>query len=128
MLFRSPDYQVTTIFTSQSNASAERAKTEAVLRALSKGADDFNAALIDKTTSEAEMEEMVKLIHKYVNADQPYDKARGSIVNGAMRLNAGAALNTTSVKDQLDWFIAEGLVKDSITMEMLVDPSYVQTM
>jgi NitT/TauT family transport system substrate-binding protein len=73
-----------------------------VLRALSKGADDFNAALIDKTTSEAEMEEMVKLIHKYVNTDQPYDKARGSIVNGAMRLNAGAALNTTSVKDQLD--------------------------
>ena len=123
-----PDYQVTTIFTSASNADGERAKTEAVLRALSKGADDFNAALIDKTTSEAEMEEMVKLIHKYVNADQPYDKARGSIVNGAMRLNAGAALNTTSVKDQLDWFIAEGLVKDSITMEMLVDPSYVQTM
>ena len=123
-----PDYQVTTIFTSASNAEAERGKTEAVLRALSKGAADFNAALVDKTTSEPDMEEMVKLIHKYVNADKPYEAARGSIINGAMRLNANAALNTTSVKDQLDWFIAEGLVKDSITMDVLVDPSYVQTM
>ena len=45
-----------------------------------------------------------------------------------MRINAGAAINKASVTDQLDWFKSEGLVKDSITYDMLVDSSYVQTL
>jgi NitT/TauT family transport system substrate-binding protein len=121
-----PDYQVTTVFTSASNAANERAMTEAFLTAFSRGADDFNAALVDKTAGEDAANAMVELIHQYVYADRPLEKAAKSIRNGAMRINAGAALNTTSVKDQLDWFIAEKLVKDSITMDTLVDTSYVK--
>lgn len=123
-----PDYQVTTVFTSAANAANERAKTEAFLAAFAKGADDFNAALVDRTAGEDAAEDMVKLIHKYVYTDRDYEAAKAGIVNGAMRVNAGAALNTTSVQDQLDWFKAEGLVKDSITMDTLVDTSYVSTM
>jgi NitT/TauT family transport system substrate-binding protein len=123
-----PNYQVTTVFTSAENAAKERAKTKAFLAAFSKGAADFNAALVDKTAGDAAAEDMVKLIHKYVYASRPYEKARGSIINGAMRINAGAALNTTSLQNQLDWFKAEKLVKDSITLETLVDPSYVKTL
>jgi NitT/TauT family transport system substrate-binding protein len=123
-----PNYQVTTVFTSAQNAANERAKTEAFLAAFARGADDFNAALVDKTAGEDAAEDMVKLIHKYVYTDREYDKAKPSIVNGAMRINKDAALNTTSVQDQLDWFKAEGLVKDSITMDTLVDSSYVATM
>jgi len=122
-----PNYQVTTVFTSASNAANERAKTEAFLAAFSKGADDFNAALVDKIAGDDAAEDMVKLIHKYVYADRPYDKAKKSIVNGAMRINKGAALNTSSVQNQLEWFQAEKLVKDGVTMETLVDPSYVST-
>ena len=122
-----PNYQVTTVFTSADNAANERDKTEAFLRAFSKGAADFNAALVDKTAGEAAAEDMVKLIHKYVYADRSYDEAKPSIVNGAMRINEGAALNVSSVKDQLDWFKSEGLVKDDITMDVLVDTSYVET-
>ncbi|NNF77055.1 MAG: ABC transporter substrate-binding protein, partial [Rhizobiales bacterium] len=96
------------------------------LRAFSRGAADFNAALVDKTAGEEAAEEMVKLIHKYVYASKPYEKARKSIINGAMRINEGAAMNAASIQDQLDWFKAEKLVKDSITMETLVDPSYVK--
>lgn len=123
-----PDYQVTTVFTSAENAANERAKTEAFLRAFSRGADDFNAALVDKTAGDEAAEEMVKLIHIYVYADRPYEKARGSIINGAMRINKDAALNMDSVNDQLNWFKSEKLVKDSISTEMLVDPSYAPTM
>lgn len=123
-----PDYQVTTVFTSAGNAANERAQTEAFLAAFARGADDFNAALVDRTAGEDAAEDMVKLIHKYVYTDRDYDSAKPGIVNGAMRINAGAALNTTSVQDQLDWFQSEGLVKDSITMDTLVDPSYVATM
>ena len=121
-----PNYQVTTVFTSAENAENERAKTEAFLRAFSKGAADFNAALVDKTTDEAGMEDMVKLIHKYVYADDPYEKASKSIINGAMRINANASLNMGSVTDQVDWFKSEGLIKDSISTETLVDSSYVE--
>ncbi|MDU8944965.1 ABC transporter substrate-binding protein [Ovoidimarina sediminis] len=121
-----PDYQVTTVFTSTTNAAEERAKTEAFLRAFSRGADDFNAALVDKTAGDDALEEMVKLIHLYVYTDREYEKAKPSIVNGAMRINANAALNMASVQDQVDWFKAEGLVKDSVTTEMLVDASYVE--
>ncbi len=123
-----PDYQVTTVFTSANNAANERARTEAFMRAFSKGADDFNAALVDKTAGDDGAEDMVKLIHKYVYADKPYEKARGSIINGAMRINKNASLNMSSVTDQLDWFKAEGLVKNSITTDTLVDPSYAKMM
>ena len=121
-----PDYQVTTVFTSAANAANERAQTEAFLRAFSRGADDFNAALVDKTAGDEAAEEMVKLIHKYVYTDREYAKAAPSIRNGAMRINKDAALNMGSVNDQLGWFKSEGLIKDTITTEMLVDPSYVQ--
>lgn len=122
-----PNYQVTTVFTSANNAAKEQAMTKAFLAAFSKGAADFNAALVDKTAGDAAAEEMVKLIHKYVYTSRPYEKARGSIINGAMRINQGAALNTTSVQDQLDWFKAEKLVKASVTLDTLVDKSYVKT-
>ncbi|WP_457649534.1 ABC transporter substrate-binding protein [Profundibacter sp.] len=122
-----PNYQVTTVFTSANNAANERAKTEAFLRAFSKGADDFNTALVDKTAGDAAATEMVNLIHKYVYADKPIEKAAKSIRNGAMRINAGAALNKASVMDQLDWFKSEGMIKDSVTYETLVDDSYVKT-
>jgi NitT/TauT family transport system substrate-binding protein len=123
-----PNYQVTTVFTSAKNAADERGRIEAFLRAFARGADDFNAALVDKSAGDAAAMDMVNLVHKYVYADRPIEKAEKSIRNGAMRINAGAALNKTSVMDQLDWFKAEGLVKDSITYETLVDDSYVKTM
>lgn len=123
-----PNYQVTTVFTSAQNAANERAKSEAFLRAFSRGAADFNAALVDKSAGDDAAMEMVNLVHKYVYADKPIEKAEKSIRNGAMRINAGAALNATSVKDQLNWFKSEGMVKDGVTYETLVDDSYVDTM
>lgn len=120
-----PDYQVTTVFTSAANAANERAKTEGFLAAFAKGAADFNAALVDGTAGDAAAEDMVKLIHKYVYADQPYEKAAPSIRNGAMRINADAALNHASVMDQLDWFKQKGFVDAGVAFETLVDASYV---
>ncbi|MEM9430179.1 MAG: ABC transporter substrate-binding protein [Pseudomonadota bacterium] len=118
-----PDYQVTTVFTSAKNAAEERGMTEGFLAGFSKGVDDYAAAMIDGTASE---DEMVDLIHKYVYTDRAREKAAPSIINGTMRLNAGAALNIASVADQLAWFQSEGLVDADITLEQLVDSSYVE--
>lgn len=123
-----PDYQVTTVFTSAANAAGERAQTEAFLRAFSRGADDFNAALVDKTAGPEAGMEMVELLHMYIYPDRDLEKAAPSIINGAMRINAGAALNKGSVVDQLDWFRAEGLIKPGITFDTVVDSSYVPMM
>ena len=119
-----PNYQVTTVFTSAKNAANERELTESFLAGFSKGVDDYAAAMIDKT---ADQDAMVDLIHKYVYADRPREKAAPSIINGTMRLNTGAALNVASIQDQLGWFQSEGLVDADITIEQLVDTSYVDT-
>ena len=121
-----PNYQVTTVFTSADNAVKQRAQTEAFLTGFSKGVTDYNAAMVDKTEGDGAMNEMVDLIHKYVYADRPREKAAPSIINGSMRINQGAALNVASVEDQLNWFITEGLVDGAITLDTVVDRSYVK--
>ncbi len=117
-----PDYQVTTVFTSAKNAADERGMTESFLNGFSQGVDDYAAAMIDGT---ADQDEMVDLIHKYVYTDRERDKAAPSIINGTMRINTGAALNIASIQDQLSWFQSEGLVDADISIEQLVDTSYV---
>ncbi len=122
-----PDYQVTTVFTSKKNAEQKKKLVTQFLIAFSQGGDDFNAALVDKTAGDAAAEAMIKLIHKYVYVDRPYDKAAPAIRNGAMRINRNARLNLSSVKDQLAWFKSENLVSKDITIDELVDPSFVET-
>jgi NitT/TauT family transport system substrate-binding protein len=121
------DYQVTTVFTSADNAANKRDLVKRFLAAFSQGAADFNAALVDKSAGAEAAEAMVKLVHKYVYASRPYEKAAPSIRNGAMRINQNARLNLTNVKDQLAWFKSENLVPASISIETLVDTSYVET-
>lgn len=122
-----PDYQVTTVFTSAENAANERANTEAFISAFSAGASDFNAAMVDKSEGDAARDRMVELIHKYVYTDRPLEKAAKSIINGSMRINEGAALNVSSVEDQLNWYKSEGLIDDSVQLSTLLDTSYVET-
>ncbi|RFP89765.1 ABC transporter substrate-binding protein [Rhodobacteraceae bacterium 63075] len=122
-----PGYQVTTVFTSAKNASDERAQTESFLQGFSKGVSDYNSTMIDRAGGDEGVAEMVDLIHNYVYTERPREKAAPSIINGTMRLNEGAALNTASVQDQLSWFQSEGLVSGDITLDTLVDASYVET-
>lgn len=120
-----PDYQITTVFTSAKNAAEENEMTRNFISAFSAGAAAYADAMIDKTGGDDGMDEMVDLIHKYVYTDRPRDKAAPSIINGTMRISKGAALNLASVKHQLAWFQSEDLVDKSITIDDLVDQSYV---
>lgn len=121
-----PDYQITTVFTSAKNAASEQELTKSFLDAFGRGVNDYTQAMIDKADGEDGINEMVDLIHKYVYTDRPREKAAPSIINGTMRLNTGAALNLASIQSQLDWFQAEDLVDKSITIDDLVDQSYVE--
>ncbi len=119
------DYQITTVFTSAKNAAEEKEMTQNFIRAFSAGASAYADAMIDKKGGDDGMNEMVDLIHKYVYTDRPREKAAPSIINGTMRISTGAALNLESVKHQLAWFQSEDLVDKSITIDDLVDQSYV---
>lgn len=122
-----PQYQVTTVFTSSGNAADERDQTTAFLTGFGKGVSDYNSTMIDKAGGEDGINEMVDLVHKYVYTDRPREKAAPSIINGTMRINDGARLNVASIRDQLSWFQSEDLVDGGVTMETLVDASYVET-
>ncbi|MCR9138048.1 MAG: ABC transporter substrate-binding protein [Alphaproteobacteria bacterium] len=122
-----PQYQVTTVFTSSGNAADERQQTTDFLAGFGKGVSDYNSTMIDKAGGDDGINEMVDLIHKYVYTDRPREKAAPSIINGTMRINDGARLNVASVRDQLNWFQSEDLVDGGVTMDTLVDASYVET-
>ena len=120
-----PGYQVTVIFTSTANVTKRAALVKRFLAAYSKGVDDYNAALVDKSMPQAQSDEIVAMIHKYVYSDMPLDKANPRIRAGAMRINPQGRMNLASIKDQLEWFKSEKMVPASMTMEKLVDTNFV---
>ncbi|WP_239520546.1 ABC transporter substrate-binding protein [Pseudooceanicola aestuarii] len=121
------EYQISTMITSVDNIENERDKVERFIRAYSKGIADMNRVFLAGEGAEGEKEELTKMIHKYVYNDRPYEKAAPSIQSGAMYLNEGAALNKTDVATQMQWFKDEGLVDSDLTVDQLVDDSFVET-
>ena len=122
-----PEYQVTTVCASAKNAAEEKQMTQDYLAAYSRGVADYNAAMIARTGGDDAEAAMVDLLHKYVYTDRPREKAAPSIINGTMRLNEGAKMNVASIRDQLEWFQSEDLVGKDITLDALIDTSYVET-
>ena len=123
-----PNYQVTTVFTSTEIADKERSLAKDFLESFSMGVSDYNAAMVDRVEGEQAMNDMVDLIHKYVYTDRPREKAAPSIINGSMRINKDATINVASVRDQMEWMQAEGLVDSAITLDTFLDTSYVTTL
>ena len=123
-----PDYQVTTVFTSAEIANNDRSVAEDFLASFSMGVNDYNAAMVDREAGDQAMNDMVDLIHKYVYTDRPREKAAPSIINGSMRITKDAAINIASVRDQMEWMQAEGLVDSAITLDTFLDTSYVTTL
>ncbi|PWW01409.1 NitT/TauT family transport system substrate-binding protein [Hoeflea marina] len=121
------NYQVTTVFTSTKNVTDHKDLVKRFLAGLAKGIDDYNAAYVDKTLGADDVAAISEMVHKYVYADQPMDKAAPRIAAGAMRINRNAKLNLASVEDQLKWFQSEKLVPGGVTMDDLVDTEFVET-
>jgi len=121
------EYQISTLFTSVDNIENDRDMVERFVRAYARGIADFNEVMLAENPDPDALEEMTRLIHNYVYIDRDYEDARGPIQAGAMYLNEGAALNLTGVAEHMQWFKDEGLVTSDITLEQLVDDSFVET-
>jgi NitT/TauT family transport system substrate-binding protein len=118
---------VTTVFTSKKNVDGRPELVKRFLAGLSKGIADYNAALVDKTMDEKDVKAIVAMIHKYVYASQPIEKAGPRIRHGAMRINQNCKMNVESIKDQLEWFKSAKLVPEDASMDTLVNTSFVET-
>lgn len=121
------EYQISTMITSVDNIENNRDMVERFVRAYSKGIADMNRVFLEDGTDQAEVEELTRMIAKYVAPDEPYEKAAPSIINGAMYLNPDMGLNKTDVAAQMQWFKDEGLVDSDLTVDQLVDDSFVET-
>lgn len=120
-----PTYQVTTVFTSTAIATKDRPRAQALLRALSRGVADYNAAFVDKIATEAEQTALSNIVRGFVSPDVAEAAFRNTMATTSMRINRNLAMSIGSVRDQLEWFKAEGLVKPTVTEAMLIDPSFV---
>ena len=121
------EYQISTMITSVKNIEENPEMVERFIRAYSKGIADMNRVFLDPDADPAEVEELTRMLAGYVSPDQPYEKAAPSIQTGAMYLNEGMALNKTDVAAQMQWFKDEGLVDSDLSVDQLVDSSFVET-
>ena len=121
------EYQISTMITSVDNIENDRDMVERFVRAYSRGIDDIHAALLDPDADPEETEAVTRIIHNYVYTDRAYEDAAPTIQAGAMYLNRNAALNRTDVAAQMAWFVSEGLVDSDLTVDQLVDSSFVET-
>lgn len=121
------DYQVTTLFTSKTNIS-NRNRTEAFIRAYTKAIGDYNAAFIEKTSDNSEIDSLAAILHKYIDRDLPADEAKSNLIDASMRINQGLALNQNSCIDQLEWIAKSGMMTSNISKDQLFDTSFVKVL
>lgn len=119
-------YQTTTLFTSTSNVTDNPELVKRFVGAYQKGIADYRVVMLDQAKDPAATEAMVTLIHKYVYADRPYEKAAPPIKAGAVHVNDGARLNVGDVKEQLEWFQGKGLVDKSVDWKAIVGMGFVE--
>jgi len=101
-------YQVGGLFTSTHNVERETDMVRRFVRAYQRGVDDYRAAFIDG--DEAMREQVVAILHNYVYHDEDAESAYPKILNGAMYITEGAALNVEDVAEQVRWYQATGHV------------------
>ena len=119
-------YQVTTLFTSTDNVANRAELLKRFVKAYQRGIADYRAVLLTKDKDRAKVDEMLKLIHKYVYADKPFEKVAGSIEAGAIYVNEAARLDVGDVYKQLAWFQKEGLVDAGVQARAIVDLGFVE--
>ncbi|WP_018697970.1 ABC transporter substrate-binding protein [Amorphus coralli] len=126
-LYDYAEYQISGLFTSVKNIEENRDMVERFVRAYARGIADFNRVMLAENPDAGEQEEMIKIIHNYVYQDRPFEKAAPPILAGSMNLNEGGAMDVTDIEKQMTWFQEQGLVTKDLTMDELVDTSFVET-
>ncbi|WHN65228.1 hypothetical protein [Cysteiniphilum sp. QT6929] len=109
-----PDYQITVMFTSITLIKNHKELVRAFKKALEKGANDYNEALVDRKSSDKEKVDIIAILKRYVYPGLSQQQAEQLIKEGAMRLSPESKLNMANINDQLNFFEHEGLTPKGI--------------
>jgi NitT/TauT family transport system substrate-binding protein len=114
-------WQVATIWTSTKTANERRDTVERFLRALRKGAKDYDSAFVDKGGSRTDgrtAPEIYAILGKYLG--QTVDQMKIAIGYNDPELR----LDVTDVERQIAWYRAQGMIKGDIDINQVVDKRY----
>tara|TARA_R110000787_G_scaffold16622_75_gene52120 strand:- start:53083 stop:54114 length:1032 start_codon:yes stop_codon:yes gene_type:complete len=120
------DYQISVMAASAKTISERPDVVKRFIKAYARGIEEFNSVMLDQKDA-AKVEELVKIIHKYVYADRPYDKAAPPIKAGSMYLNEGVKLNVTDLTRQLEWMQSEKLIPGTITIDQVINKNFTES-
>ncbi|OKH90201.1 ABC transporter substrate-binding protein [Thalassospira sp. TSL5-1] len=123
-------YQVGGLFTSTRNVEERRDVVEHFVKAYQKGVADYRAALLAKDANgklvkSDSTDEILKIVHKYVYAEDPEEKAFPKIRNGAMFITKDARLDVADVKKQVKWYQDHGYVSKDAAPDTFIDTSFI---
>ncbi|WP_288350867.1 ABC transporter substrate-binding protein [uncultured Thalassospira sp.] len=123
-------YQVGGLFTSTKNVEERRDVVEKFVRAYQKGVADYRAGLLatdadGKLIESDTTNEILEIVHKYVYADDPAEKAYPKIRNGAMFITEEGKLDVEDVKAQVKWYQERGYVSESADPDTFIDTSFI---
>ncbi len=116
-------YQVGGLFTSTANVKEKSDVVKRFVKAYQQGIDDYRAAFID---GDANQEEMLNLIHKYVYSDEDAAKALPKIKDGVMYIEKDGRLDVADIYKQIKWYKDRGLVDASADGTEIVDTTFIE--
>jgi NitT/TauT family transport system substrate-binding protein len=120
------DYQISVMAASSKTINENPDVVKRFIKAYAKGIEEFDRVMLNQDKYPAEVEELVKIIHKYVYTDRPYEKAAPGIKAGSMFLNEGVKLNVSDLDRQLKWMQSEGLVASDIKIDQVVNKTFTE--
>ena len=112
-------------FTQKTIADGKHDMVVRVLRAFKKGARDYHNAFTDasgKRADQATAPEILGIIAKYLN--QPVERVK----IGLPYFDADARVMVESVRHQIAWYRAQGLLKVEVSADQIVDKRYAVAM
>jgi NitT/TauT family transport system substrate-binding protein len=114
-------WQLSSIFTTVKTAN-NVAFVERFLRAYKKGAHDYIAAFVGpdgKRADQPSAPAVLAIISKYV--DQPPERIKKAIAY----VDPDARLDVRDLQNQVDWYVSQGMLKNRIDVNSVIDKRYV---
>jgi NitT/TauT family transport system substrate-binding protein len=117
-------WQLSSIFTTVKTAD-NVPYVERFLRAYKKGAHDYVAAFVGpdgKRADQPAAPAVLEIISKYIG--QPPERIKKAIAY----VDPDARLDVKDVQNQVDWYVSQGMLKNRIDVNTVIDKRYVVTL
>jgi len=125
------EYQFGALFANARMLAARRPMAEKFVRAYTRGAADFSAALLQRDASnkrvfDSNSHAIAALVAKHVYPGEPADKAVALVEASTFYVDPQGRLDVGDVYNQVTWYKSQGLVDASVDPKNFIDLSFVE--